>query len=135
MPPEQTASWNGLLDIYECLHSGWTLIGGQLVHLHCAERGHFPVRPTNDADTVVDVRADPKMLRVFTSTLVELGFTSAGVSAEGLEHRWTRGAASVDVLLPEGSVNGPALDWEQLAARACRPKEAPRHWPEPKRSK
>jgi hypothetical protein len=102
MPPEQTASWQGLLDIYERLDGGWTLIGGQLVHLHCAERGQFPVRPTNDADTVVDVRADPKMLRIFTSTLVELGFTSAGVSAEGLEHRWIRGAATVDVLLPEG---------------------------------
>jgi len=102
MPPEQTASWHGLLDIHERLDAGWTLIGGQLVHLHCAERGQYPVRPTNDADTVVDVRADPKMLRIFTSSLVELGFTSAGVSAEGLEHRWIRGPATVDVLLPEG---------------------------------
>jgi hypothetical protein len=102
MPPEQTASWHGLLDIHERLDAGWTLIGGQLVHLHCAERGQFPVRPTNDADTVVDVRADPKMLRIFTSTLVELGFASSGVSAEGLEHRWIRGVATVDVLLPEG---------------------------------
>lgn len=102
MPPEQTASWHGLLDLYERLDSGWTLIGGQLVHLHCAERGRLPVRPTNDADTVVDVRADPKMLRSFTGALVELGFTSAGVSAEGVEHRWVRDAASIDVLLPEG---------------------------------
>jgi len=50
MPPEQTASWLGLLDLHERLAGGWTLIGGQLVHLHCAERGQFPVRPTNDAD-------------------------------------------------------------------------------------
>jgi hypothetical protein len=46
MPPEQTASWLGLLDLHERLAEGWTLIGGQLVHLHCAERGQFPVRPT-----------------------------------------------------------------------------------------
>ncbi len=59
MPPEQIASWHSLLDIYERLNAGWTLIGGQLAHLHCAERGEFPVRPTNDADTVVDVRAAP----------------------------------------------------------------------------
>lgn len=52
MPPEQTASWMGLLDLHERLAKGWTLIGGQLVHLYCAERGQFPVRPTNDADTV-----------------------------------------------------------------------------------
>ncbi len=58
MPPEQTASWIGVLDLYDHLSEGWTLIGGQLVHLHCAERRQFPVRPTNDADTVIDVRAD-----------------------------------------------------------------------------
>lgn len=62
MPAEQTASWLGLLDLYARLSEGWTLIGGQLVHLHCAERGHFPVRPTNDADTVIDVRADRDFL-------------------------------------------------------------------------
>jgi hypothetical protein len=45
MSPEQTASWFGILDVYDRLSEGWTLIGGQLVHLHCAERGEFPVRP------------------------------------------------------------------------------------------
>jgi hypothetical protein len=102
MPPEQTASWHALLDLHEQLPSGWTLIGGQLVEVHCAERGQYPVRPTNDADTVVDVRADPTILRTFTKVLVELGFVSGGVSAEGLEHRWIRGDATLDVLLPEG---------------------------------
>ena len=51
MPLEQTASWLGVLDLYDHLSEGWTLIGGQLVHLYCAERGQFPERPTNDADT------------------------------------------------------------------------------------
>lgn len=102
MPPEQTASWLGLLDLHERLPHGWTLIGGQLVHLHCAERGQFPVRPTNDADTVIDVRADAAMLATFTGVLTELGFTPDGISAGGLQHRWKRGDASIDVLLPEG---------------------------------
>lgn len=102
MPHEQTASWLGLLDLHERLAEGWTLIGGQLVHLHCAERGQFLVRPTNDADTVIDVRADPEMLATFTKTLTDLGFESAGISAEGLQHRWIRGEASIDVLLPDG---------------------------------
>jgi len=31
MPAEQTASWFGLLDLYEQLDDGWTLVGGQLV--------------------------------------------------------------------------------------------------------
>jgi hypothetical protein len=102
MPDEQTASWLALLDLYARLDHGWTLIGGQLVHLHCAERGRYPDRATNDADTVIDVRADPTMLHTFTRALTDLGFRSAGVSAEGLQHRWLRDAASLDVLLPEG---------------------------------
>jgi hypothetical protein len=102
MPAEQTASWLGLLDLYEHLNEGWTLIGGQLVHLHCADRGQFPVRPTNDADTVIDVRADPKILHTFTKMLTDLGFRSVGISAEGRQHRWVRDLASIDVLLPEG---------------------------------
>ncbi len=102
MPLEQTASWLGLLDLYDRLTDGWTLIGGQLVHLHCAERGGFPIRATNDADTVIDVRADPTMLATFTKVLSDLGFEAAGISAEGLQHRWVRGDASIDVLLPDG---------------------------------
>ena len=102
MPPEQTASWLGILDLYDRLNEGWTLIGGQLVHLHCAERGEFAVRPTNDADTVIDVRADPTILHTFTKTLEDLGFKAAGISTEGRQHRWKRGDASIDVLLPEG---------------------------------
>jgi hypothetical protein len=102
MPPEQKASWLGILDLYDHLSVGWTLIGGQLVHLHCAERGHLPVRPTNDADTVIDVRADPQMLLRFTTTLQDLGFSPDGISAEGHQHRWRRDQASIDVLLPDG---------------------------------
>lgn len=102
MPPEQTASWLGLLDLYDQLAEGWTLIGGQLVHLHCAERGQFPARPTNDADTVIDVRANPGILETFTQALTDIGFEAQGISAEGLQHRWVRDDASIDVLLPDG---------------------------------
>lgn len=60
------------------------------------------MRPTNDADTVIDVRADPTILHRFTKVLTHLGFESAGITAEGRQHRWQRGDASIDVLLPEG---------------------------------
>lgn len=102
MPAEQAASWLGVLDLYDRLSEGWTLIGGQLVHLHCAERGQFPIRPTNDADTVIDVRADERFLHAFTKTLTDLGFHADGISAEGFQHRWTRDEATIDVLLPDG---------------------------------
>lgn len=104
MPPmsaEQAASWHGLLDLHERVPTGWTLVGGQLVHLHCAERDHHPERPTDDIDAVVDVRAAPDMLTTFTRALRDLGFFPE-TSGEGLQHRWRRDQAQIDVLLPDG---------------------------------
>jgi hypothetical protein len=86
MSAAQAASWHGVMDLHERLDHGWTLVGGQLVHLHCAERDYAPPRPTDDIDTVIDVRAETTMLRTFTTTLTDLGFTSGGVSAEGIQH-------------------------------------------------
>lgn len=60
------------------------------------------MRPTNDADTVIDVRADPTMLGTFTQALIALDFKPSGISAGGVQHRWVRGEASIDVLLPDG---------------------------------
>jgi hypothetical protein len=42
------------------------------------------------------------MLATFTKTLTDLGFRSAGILAEGLQHLWVRGEASIDVLQPDG---------------------------------
>ncbi|MBT0767955.1 hypothetical protein KIH74_03410 [Kineosporia sp. J2-2] len=97
------------MDLHEKLDDGWTLVGGQMVHLHCAEAGHAPTRPTNDVDTVIDVRARPNMLQIFTRVLVGLGFSGAGISAEGIQHRWVRGEATIDVLLPDGVGEKAAL--------------------------
>ena len=101
MGEAQTQAWLALMDLYERINSGWTLIGGQLVHLHCAERGASPTRPTNDIDTVVDIRASQMMLATFTGVLKDMGFTPE-TSAEGIQHRWRRDKAQIDVLIPEG---------------------------------
>jgi hypothetical protein len=101
MGEAQKQSWHALMDLYERLDSDWTLIGGQLVHLHCAERGATSVRPTNDADTVLDIRTVPQMHETFTAVLRDLGF-SPEISGEGIQHRWRKGLAQVDVLIPEG---------------------------------
>lgn len=100
MTPAQTDGWHALLDLHQRLPTGWTLVGGQMVHLHCAERDAAPVRPTDDLDAVLDLRADKQILLRFTSTLVDLGFTSAGSSPQGHQHRWLRDKAMVDVLIP-----------------------------------
>ncbi|MXG89265.1 hypothetical protein [Nocardioides flavescens] len=98
----QEAAWHALMDLHERLPENWTLVGGQMVHLHCAERDVSPERPTDDADTVLDVRASSDMLDRFTSALVDMGFKPA-TSGDGLQHRWHRDdGAQIDVLLPDG---------------------------------
>jgi hypothetical protein len=42
------------------------------------------------------------MLHTFTETVVDLGFTADGISADGTQHRWIRDDAVIDVLLPDG---------------------------------
>ncbi len=101
MTEAQAASWNAMMDLYAKVPEHWTLVGGQLVHLHCAERSSYSTRPTTDADAVVNIRADQRMLARFTAALDELGFTPA-TSAAGHQHRWLKGLAQVDVLIPEG---------------------------------
>src|SRR5665648_618094 len=96
----QAEAWSGLLDLSERHPTCWTLVGGQMVHLHCIERGVAPTRPTDDVDAVLDVRAEPDALRSFTTALVELGFVAIGESWEGHQHRWQRGEAQIDVLIP-----------------------------------
>ncbi len=101
MSDAQEASWHALMELSERVETGWTLIGGQLVHLHCAERGLTPARPTNDVDTVVDIRASPDMLETFTRALTDIGFIP-DTSGDGIQHRWNRDLAQFDVLIPEG---------------------------------
>ncbi|MGA8988138.1 hypothetical protein, partial [Aeromicrobium sp.] len=101
MSEAQKQSWHALMDLYELVSSDWTLIGGQLVHLHCAERGVLPIRPTNDVDTVVNIRTSPTILVTFTSALKDMGFTP-DMSGDGFQHRWRRDRAQIDVLIPEG---------------------------------
>ena len=98
----QRQSWLGLLDLAADFPNGWCLVGGQMVHLYRQERGLSPSRPTNDGDVVLDVRAQPNVLRDFTGALAAVGFSSAGVSPEGHQHRWVRDRASIDLLIPQG---------------------------------
>lgn len=85
MSSAQASSWHALLDLYDEHPTGWTLVGGQMVHLHCAERGTAPQRPTDDVDTLLDVRAEPHVLLAVTGILHDRGFRPAGETWTGLE--------------------------------------------------
>ncbi|MDJ0354461.1 hypothetical protein [Pseudarthrobacter sp. PH31-O2] len=100
MLAEQQDAWQAVFEIHDAVPHGWVLVGGQAVDLHAIERNAPFVRPTKDADMALDIRSYPGMLKEFTSVLLKLGFESAGESQEGHQHRWLRGDAVVDVLIP-----------------------------------
>ncbi len=98
----QRASWLGLIEVSAIIPDEWSLIGGQLVQLHCWERGMSPARVTDDVDAVLDVKANPKILRNFTSTLHEIGFRPDLPTSQGHQLRWRREEAIIDVLIARG---------------------------------
>ena len=98
MADSQIASWHALMDLHESLPGRWTIVGGQMVHLYCAERDTFPIRPTDDADALLDAKAYPSILEDFTAGLVEAGFEPV-TSGSGHQHRWRKGDAQIDVLI------------------------------------
>ncbi|UAL30574.1 hypothetical protein K8W59_03355 [Nocardioides rotundus] len=103
MQATQEASWLGLFRLAKSIPDGWTLVGGQMVHLHCAERGVDPYRSTPDIDTVLDVRGIPQILVHVTTVLEEVGFQARGVTMGEKQHRWVQrdGPGVIDVLIPE----------------------------------
>lgn len=98
--------WHLLLDLADQLTVPWTLIGGQMVLLHAIEHGQVPPQVSQDGDVLADIRADSRAITQVVAQLEALDFGLAGISADGLAHRYTRTAEPrdvvVDVLAPEG---------------------------------
>lgn len=97
-------SWKALLELHAKHPKGWTLIGGQMVLLHCWERGADESRVTTDADAGLDLMGFPKITGSLTSALKDLGFTPS-TTINNVQHRWIResdsGAfAQIDILIP-----------------------------------
>ncbi|MCP3939392.1 MAG: hypothetical protein GY708_28930 [Actinomycetia bacterium] len=97
----QRDSWSALIELSPGLGENWTLAGGQLVFLHQIERQASDVRPTDDVDVVVDIRAEPSGLRRVHQVLIEAGFAQDMPGPEGTAHRYRRDAATLDILAPD----------------------------------
>lgn len=94
--------WTGLIDLARLRPGHWTLIGAHMVALHGWALGVDLVRPSRDADILVDVRAVTDGTQEMSSLLVERGFVFDGASPEGVGHRFKKGEVSLDVLGPDG---------------------------------
>lgn len=85
--------------------SSWTVVGGLMVHLHCAEAGIQPSRTTEDIDLAVDVFVDRTALYRLTEVLRDLGFQDVTpdplTGGSQLSYRWQRDGVKVDLMVPE----------------------------------
>ena len=97
----QAESWAALVELAPAFGQNWLLVGGQMVFLHELERQSTDVRPTDDIDVVVDLRAERAGLARIHSALISASFEQDSPGPEGTAHRYRRSEAVIDVLAPD----------------------------------
>lgn len=82
----------------------WTLIGGLMVLVHCAEHDVSFTRPTVDADVAAGVFTHRQTLARLTAQLAAAGFSDVTpaplTGGPALSYRWSRGRLRIDVVVP-----------------------------------
>jgi hypothetical protein len=96
------AMWVELLALSADPPADWTLIGAHMVALHGWAAGVDQIRPSRDADILVDVRTVARGTTQMSQRLIDRGYNLDGHSAEGVGHRLVRDRISIDVLAPDG---------------------------------
>jgi hypothetical protein len=132
IPKPQEIAWGAVLDLDENLTAPWVLIGGQMVALWCAEANIDLIRPTEDADVVLDVWLRRGALDDATRLLRDRGFSETETS-DGYGYRYRCDDACVDLMVPDhierqnrqpttatGRVGLPAAGGNQALIRAER---------------
>lgn len=94
--------WIELLGLAQAPPAPWVLIGAHMVAIHGWERGREQIRPSKDADILVDIRAVTDGTARIGEALVSRGYELESVSPEGIGNRFIRGNVIIDVLGPEG---------------------------------
>lgn len=116
----QADSWAALVELAPVLGDNWLLVGGQMVFLHEVDRRSTDIRPTDDVDVVVNLRAEPAGLARVHEALLGADFSQDPPGPDGAAHRYRRGDAVFDVLAPDN-----VGERAQLSLGAGRTIEAP----------
>lgn len=95
------ALWDRLIMLAKDRPDGWTLIGAQMVIALAHEHGRTYSRVTTDADLLANVRMVGHGVGELAAYLVGQGFELAGVSADGIGHRFCQGHIVFDLLAPD----------------------------------
>lgn len=78
----------------------WLLVGGLMVHCHAQRAGVTHVRPTDDADIVVELQSGAYVAHALA--LADLGFTPREpVDAAAPFHRFVRDGDTVDLMVSD----------------------------------
>lgn len=93
--------WPFLGSLADRFPGTWVLIGGQMVLLHGMENGQLPLRETNDADALVDVRVASRGTAHLAAALMESGLELEGINTDGVGHRFVGAGLVIDVLAPD----------------------------------
>ncbi len=115
LPPiagAQLAAWHALLDLAPKLGDNWTVIGGQMVLMHQAERSvlanpETEIRFSVDLDLVFDTRTRSRALANAHNVLRAAGFEQDMPNRQGTAHRYRQGEAVIDVLAPDNIGDHP----------------------------
>lgn len=94
--------WTELFRLAKNAPAPWVLIGAHMVTIHGWQRGREQIRPSKDADILVNVRAVTDGTEKVSLALIDRGFELDGISAEGIGHRFVDAGVSFDVLGPDG---------------------------------
>lgn len=95
--------WRSLFELGPRLEMPWTLVGAQMVAVHGWAAGRDLIRPSQDADLLVNVRAMSGSARQAAATLLDLGYDFAGADRAGIGHRFLRDGVAIDLLAPDGA--------------------------------
>lgn len=94
--------WLELIGLADAPPAPWVLIGAHMVAIHGWERGRRQIRPSRDADILVNARAVTDGTARMSEALLHRGYQLDSITPEGIGHRFVRERVYIDVLAPEG---------------------------------
>jgi len=94
--------WVELMALAEAPPVPWTLIGAQMVALHGWAHGRDQIRPSEDADILVNCRVVTNGVPILAAALIDDDFELYDPSMMGIGHHFRRGQLKLDVLAPDG---------------------------------
>lgn len=94
--------WLELLALAKDPPAPWVLIGANMVAIHGWQRGREQIRPSRDADVLVDARVVSAGTARISESLMRSGYRLDAISPDGIGHRFIREGVHIDVLGPDG---------------------------------